>query len=179
VLAACQFGPILLLSAWAGVVVDRTNKYRMLLATQSLEMLESLALGALAFAGHAPLVAFYAIALAGGVVLAFDNPVRRTFLNEMVPAKDVANAVTLYTAMINIARIAGPALAGLLVIRFGYAWCFTIDGLSYIVVIGALALMRTSERRRVPVTPRGHGQVREACATSVVCLSCGSVSCRC
>ena len=61
---------------------------------------------------HAPLAAFYVTAAAGGCLLAFDNPVRRTFVNEMVPIGDVPNAVTLYSAMVNISRIVGPALAG-------------------------------------------------------------------
>ena len=114
VLSACQFGPILLLSAWAGVVIDRHDKRGLLFITQTLEMCQSFALAALAFMPHAPLPAFYVIAAAGGCLLAFDNPARRTFVNEMVPIEDVPNAVTLYSAMVNISRIAGPAIAGLL-----------------------------------------------------------------
>jgi MFS family permease len=160
VLAACQFGPILLLSAWAGVIVDRSNKRRLLLVTQSLEMCQSFALAALAFMHDVPLVAFYATAVVGGALLAIDNPVRRTFVNEMVPLEDVPNAVTLYSAMVNIARIAGPALAGLLIVSVGYGWCFTLDALSYITVLVAIAMMRTSELRPVQTTPRARGQVR-------------------
>jgi MFS family permease len=158
---ACQYGPILLLTAWAGVLVDRTNKRNLLFVTQSLEMCESIALGLLAFTHHAPLGAFYAIALAGGALLAVDNPVRRTFVNEMVPPEDIPNAVTLYSAMNSIARIVGPALAGLLIITVGFGWCFTIDALSYVAVLTALALMRSAELRRLPVTPRQPRQVRE------------------
>jgi MFS family permease len=160
VLAACQFGPILLLSAWAGVIVDRSNKRRLLLVTQSLEMCQSFALAALAFMHDVPLVAFYATAVVGGALLAIDNPVRRTFVNEMVPLEDVPNAVTLYSAMVNIARIAGPALAGLLIVSVGYGWCFTLDALSYVTVLVAIAMMRTSELRPVQTTPRARGQVR-------------------
>src|SRR4051812_47902750 len=116
VLAACQFGPILLLSAWAGVIVDRSNKRRLLVVTQSLEMAQSFALAGLAFVHDAPLVAFFVTAAIGGALLAIDNPVRRTFVNEMVPLEDIPNAVTLYSAMVNIARIVGPALAGLLIV---------------------------------------------------------------
>ena len=86
-LVACQYGPILLLSAWAGVFVDRTNKRNLLCVTQALEMCESCALAALAFTHNAPLAAFYGIALAGGALLAVDNPVRRTLVNEMVPTR--------------------------------------------------------------------------------------------
>src|ERR1039458_7216849 len=91
--AACQYGPILLLSAWAGVIVDRTSKRNLLYVTQALEMCESFVLAALAFMHQAPLAAFYGTAVAGGALLAFDNPVRRTFVNEMVPTDEIPNAV--------------------------------------------------------------------------------------
>jgi MFS family permease len=159
-LVACQYGPILLLSAWAGVIVDRTSKRNLLYVTQALEMCESFALAALAFMHNAPVAAFYGIALAGGAMLAFDNPVRRTFVNEMVPKDDIPNAVTLYSAMNSMARIAGPALAGLLIVTVGYGWCFTVDAVSYAAVITALAMMRSAELQRLPAMPRGAGQVR-------------------
>ena len=159
-LVACQYGPILLLSAWAGVIVDRTSKRNLLYVTQALEMCESLALAALAFMHNAPLAAFYVIAVAGGTLLALDNPVRRSFVNEMVPTGEIPNAVTLYSAMNSMARIAGPAIAGLLIVTVGYGWCFTADAISYAAVLTALAMMRSAELHRLPVTPRGGGQVR-------------------
>ena len=160
IMAACQFGPILLLSAWAGVIVDRSNKRRLLFTTQTLEMCQSFALAGLAFVHDAPLVAFFITAAVGGALLAIDNPVRRTFVNEMVPIEDVPNAVTLYSAMVNISRIAGPLLAGALIVSFGYGWCFAIDAISYITVLVALAMMRTDELRPVETSPRARGQVR-------------------
>jgi MFS family permease len=159
-LSACQFGPILLLSAWAGAIIDHTDKRKLLVVTQVLEMAQSFVLAALAFSHHAPLLAFYVTAAAGGCMLAFDNPVRRSFVNEMVPTEDVPNAVTLYSAMVNISRIAGPAIAGALIVTVGYGWAFTADAISYATVLVALAMMRPSELRRMPVTPRGSGQVR-------------------
>lgn len=159
-LTACQFGPILLLSAWAGVIADRSNKRNLLFVTQSLEMVQSFVLGALAFMGDPPLAALFGTALAGGVLLAFDNPVRRSFVVETVSIDQVPNAVTLYSAMVNTSRIFGPALAGALVVTVGYGWCFTIDAFSYLAVLVALWAIRSSELRRVPVTPRGRGQVR-------------------
>ncbi len=159
-LAACQFGPILLLSAWAGLIADRSNKRNLLFVTQSLEMLQSFALGALAFVHDAPLPAFYAVALIGGCLLAMDNPVRRSFVNEMVPADDVSNAVSLYSAMNSLSRIVGPALAGVLIVTVGYGWAFTADAVTYAAVLTCLAMMRTDELRRVPRTPRGAGQIR-------------------
>ena len=159
-LTACQFGPILLLSAWAGVIADRSDKRRLLFVTQSLEMVQSFVLGALAFMGHPPLAALFGTALAGGVLLAFDNPIRRSFVAETVELDDLPNAVTLYSAMVNTSRIFGPALAGALVVTLGYGWCFTIDAFSYLTVLAALWAIRPRDLRRVPVTPRGRGQVR-------------------
>src|SRR5947209_584379 len=159
--AACQFGPILVLSAFAGLVADRSNKLRLLKTTQIGEMCQSLVLAGLAFMNHPPLWALYVTAAGGGCLLAFDNPVRRSFVTEMVPEEDVANAVTLYSALVNTSRIFGPALAGLLVVTLGYGWAFTIDAISYLAVLAALWIMHTDELRRVPVTPRGKGQVRE------------------
>ena len=159
-LAACQFGPILLLSAWAGVLADRSNKRNLLFVTQSLEMAQSFALGALAFMHDAPLPAFFGVAVVGGCLLAVDNPVRRSFVNEMVAAEDLTNAVSLYSAMNSASRIVGPALAGVLIVTVGYGWCFTVDAISYSAVLISLWMMRPEELRRVPVTPRGSGQVR-------------------
>jgi MFS family permease len=159
-LTACQFGPILLLSPWAGVIVDRMDKRKLLLITQSLEMAQSFTLAGLAFLHRVPLGVFYATAAAGGCMLAFDNPVRRTFVNEMVPIEDVPNAVTLYSAMVNLSRVAGPAIAGVLVVTAGYGWAFTVDAVSYISVLVAITMMRTGELRRVPIAPRGRGQIR-------------------
>ena len=78
ILVACQFGPVLFLGAYGGVVADRADKRRLLLVTQSLQMVQSFCLAALAFADHAPLAAFYVTAFAGGLLLAFDNPARRS-----------------------------------------------------------------------------------------------------
>jgi MFS family permease len=160
-LTACEFGPILVLSAFAGLVADRSNKRNLLYVTQTLEMCQSFALAGLAFMHHPPLVALYGTAFAGGCMLAFDNPVRRSFVTEMVSQEDVPNAVTLYSALVNSSRIFGPALAGALVVTVGYGWCFTVDAISYLTVLYALWRMRPSELRAIPVTPRGKGQVRE------------------
>lgn len=159
-LAACQFGPILFLSAWAGAFADRTDKRRMLLVTQSLEMAESSGLAVLAFMPHPPLAGLYALAIGGGILLAFDNPLRRSFVTEMVRAEDIPNAVVMYSATVNVARIFGPALAGLLVVTLGYGWCFTIDAASYSAVLVCLWMMRPAELHRRPPRPRAKGEVR-------------------
>jgi MFS family permease len=161
ILAACQFGPILLLSAWAGAVADRSDKRKLLLVTQSLEMAQSIVLAILAFMAHPPLVGLYALAVVGGTLLAFDNPLRRSFVTEMVRAEDIPNAVVLYSVIVNVARIFGPALAGLLVVTLGYGWCFTLDATSYLAVLLCLVLMRHAELHRRPRKPRSRGDVRE------------------
>jgi MFS family permease len=160
-LSVCQYGPMLVLSPWAGLVADRSNKRRLLYVTQSLEMAQSGTLAVLAFVPHTPLPAFFVVAAAGGCMLAFDNPGRRSFVNEMVQPPLVPNAVTLYSAIVNLSRLLGPSLAALLIVTVGYGWSFTADAASYVAVLVALWAMRDSELRVVPRAPRGRGQIRE------------------
>jgi len=161
VLTACQFGPIFFLAPFAGAIADRLDKRRLLLLTQSLEMLQSVGLAVMAFLPHPPLVGLYILATVGGMLLAFDNPFRRSFVSEMVPASDIPNAVVLYSTIVNVSRIFGPALAGLLVVTLGFGWCFTIDAASYIAVLIAIFMMRTTELHRKPGRPRAKGEIRE------------------
>ncbi|MGH9236355.1 MAG: MFS transporter, partial [Acidimicrobiales bacterium] len=160
VLAAAQFGPVLLLGPWAGLVADRSDKRKLLIVVQALAMVQSFALAALAFSDRPPLGALYAVAVFGGLCMAFDNPTRRSFVVEMVPPDRVNNAVSLNSALMTLSRVIGPALAGLLVTTVGYGWAFLGDGLSYIAVLAGLWMMRTSELRPAPVTPKAKGQVR-------------------
>lgn len=147
-LAACQYGPMLLFSAYAGAVADRVDKRRMLFVTQSLEMAQSIGLASLAFMHHPPIAGLYVLAVAGGTFLAFDNPLRRSFVSEMVPPDDLPNAVVLYSTVVNGSRIVGPALAGLLIVTVGYGWCFAVDAASYVAVLVCLLLMRDHELHR-------------------------------
>jgi MFS family permease len=125
-------------------------------------MVESVVLAVLAFSPHPPLAALYATAAAGGLLLAFDNPVRRSFVGEMVPLEERANAVVLYSTIVNAARIVGPALAGALIITVGYGWCFVVDAASYVTVLVALGMMRPAELRPLPTRPRRKGDVSAA-----------------
>lgn len=160
-LVACQFLPVLFFGAWAGLVADRSDKRRLLLIIQSSAMVQSFVLAGLAFLDRPPIGALYAVALAGGFATAFDSPARRSFVVEMVPLELVNNAVSLNSALMTSARIFGPALAGLLVSTVGYGWCFAIDGISYLAVLGALAAMRTADLRAAVPAGRSKGQVRE------------------
>ncbi|MEZ5317837.1 MAG: MFS transporter [Vicinamibacterales bacterium] len=161
ILTACQFGPLLFLSAWAGAVADRVEKRRMLIATQALEMAQSTGLAIVAFLPRPSLLVLYALAVGGGVVLALDNPLRRSFVPEMVPEDDLPNAVVLYSTIISLSQIFGPTLAGLLATTLGFGWCFTIDAASYLAVIACLAMMRASDLRPNPPAPRTRREVRE------------------
>jgi len=159
-LGACQFGPMLVLSAFAGLVADRSDKRRLLYVTQSLEMVQSAVLAVLAFLPDVPLPVFFVVAAAGGAMLAFDNPGRRSFVNEMVPPSLIPNAVTLYSANVNLSRMVGPSLAAALIATVGYGWSFALDSASYVAVLLSLRAMRGDELRPAPKTPRGRGQVR-------------------
>ena len=160
-LAAAQFGPVLVIGAFAGLVADRSDKRRLLIIVQTLAMLQSFCLAALAFMAHPPLLAIYAVALCGGLATAFDNPARRSFVVEMVPEESINNAVSLNSALMTGSRVIGPALAGLLVTTVGFGWCFLLDAISYLAVIAALWRMNPAELRQAPVTPKGTGQIRE------------------
>lgn len=163
-LAACQFLPVLLFGAWAGLVADRRDKRTLLMVVQAFAMLQSFALAALAFMDHPPVPALYAVALAGGFATAFDNPARRAFVVEMVPQDNVQNAVSLNSALMTGSRIVGPAVAGLLIVNVGFGWCFLVDGLSYLAVLAGLKMMRTEELRPSVPTPRSKRQVRAGIA---------------
>lgn len=161
---ACEFGPVLFLSAWGGAIADRSDKRLLLFVTQALEMLQSLALAAVAALPHPPVSALYVLAVIGGALLAFDNPLRRSFVTEMVPSEDIPNAVVLYSTMVNLSRVFGPALAGLLVTTLGYAAAFAIDAVSYLAVLVCLFMMRPQELYREAGRARGRTSVREAIA---------------
>lgn len=161
-LAAAQFGPVLLIGPFAGLVADRSDKRTLLLIVQSVAMVQSFLLATLAFMDHPPLGALYAVALLGGFTVAFDNPARRAFVVEMVPRdEEVNNAVSLNSALMTCSRVVGPALAGLLVTVVGYGWTFAADGLSYLAVLAGLWLIDPKELRRPPIAEKGRGQVRE------------------
>lgn len=160
-LTAFQFGPVLLLGAWAGSIADRSDKRALLVRTQAAAMVQSLVLAGVVLAGQETVAIIYALALVQGVITAFDNPARRAFVVEMVPKEMVANAVSLNSTVMTGSRIVGPAAAGLLVITVGFGWAFLLDGLSYIAVIYGLLLMRSEELHPSTPTPRGPGQVRE------------------
>jgi MFS family permease len=158
-LTAFEFGPLLLVSPWAGSIADRYDKRHLLIVTQSLEMLQSIGLAILAFMPNPSIYGFYALALFGGIFLALDNPIRRSFVSEMVPKKDIPNAVVLYNIIVNASRAFGPVLAGLFIVTLGYGWAFTIDAISYLAVLVCLQMMRPKEL--FTFTTKNKGKVSE------------------
>lgn len=161
ILVACQYAPVLLFGLWAGALIDRIDKRKLLFATQFVAAAQSAALAVLAFSGDPPLIAVYAVAVVGGFVLAVDSPARRAFVVELVDEALVSNAVSLNSALMTSARVVGPVVAGALVALFGYGWCFSLDALSYIGPMIVLMLMRSSEIRRSPIVARAAHQVRD------------------
>lgn len=161
IVTALQFLPVLVLSAWAGVLADRVDRRKLLIVTQTALGVLALALGALVLSGYAELWHVYVFAALLGCVTAIDNPVRQTFVAEMVPKEKLSNAVGLNSAGFNAARLVGPGAAGLLIAAFGPGWMFIINGLTFAAVIVAMTRMRVSELNRLPVAARAKGQIRE------------------
>lgn len=160
IVAAMQFAPVLFLAPYGGVLADRFPKRRVLLVTQSLAALLALVLGIVVATGVVKLWMVLALAAGLGVVNALDNPTRQSFVQELVGADDLRNAVTLNSLEVNLMRIFGPALAGLLIVAVGIALCFLINALSFIAVIVCLALMRPAELHRAHRVKPAKGQLR-------------------
>lgn len=153
--------PMFLVTPFAGVLVDRVDRRRVLVVTQVLSMLQSAALAVLAFSPlihtnpSAAVWVILGLAAFQGLVNALDMPARQAFLVEMVTDRaDLPNAIALNSTMVHAARLVGPALAGLLIYAVGPGWCFLLDAGSYLAVIASLLLMRVTPRAR-PAEHRG------------------------
>ena len=139
--------PLLVLAPFAGVLVDRWNRHRMLVITQVLSALQSLALAVLALSGRITVAEIIALQVLQGVINAFDTPARQAFVVEMVNDRaDLPNAIALNSSMFNASRIIGPTIGGLIIAAVGEGWCFMIDAISYVAVILSLLAMRLPER---------------------------------
>ena len=135
--------PTFLVAPFAGVWVDRLNRRQVLVWTQTLSMIQSLLLAALTFSGHITIGLILFLSVMQGVVNAFDMPARQAFMMEMVGDRaDLGNAIAINSSMVNVARLIGPSLAGMLIAATSEGWCFLIDGISYIAVIASLLMMQ-------------------------------------
>jgi len=143
--------PTFLLAPIAGVVVDRIDRRKVLVWTQALAMLQSLALAWLTLSNRITIGEVLALSAFQGLINAFDMPARQSFMVQMVEDRaDLSNAIAINSSMVNMARLVGPSLAGLLIAVKNEGWCFLVDGISYIAVIISLLLMRvpsTQEQR--------------------------------
>jgi MFS family permease len=134
--------PALLVLPWGGVIVDRVPKRALLIVTQASAMLLALILAVLAFTHTVQVWHVVALAAGLGLVNAFDAPARQAFVVDMVGREDMTNAIALNSMMFNSARVIGPAIGGLLLASVGSAWCFLLNGLSYLAVIAGLWAMQ-------------------------------------
>ena len=159
-----QFLPQLLFSLWGGVIADRYPKRRILFATQAAMGALALILGVLALTGAVAIWQVYLLAFLLGMVAVVDNPTRQTFVAEMVGRTGMANAIALNSAVFNLARITGPAVAGLVISAVGTPAAFLVNAASFGAVLVGLKLMRPSELHPVERAPRAPGQLREALA---------------
>lgn len=157
IVMSLQFGPSLLLLPLTGYVADRYDRRKVLLATQCAMGLLALGLGLLTLLGVAQLWQVYLFAFLLGCVSAFDAPARQTFVSELVGEQHLTNAVALNSTSFNAARMIGPAVAGLLIASVGTGWVFLINALSYIAVLGSLAVLRVAELHRRGRAPRAEG----------------------
>lgn len=156
---ALQMLPVLFLGAVGGVIVDRYPKRKILYITQSAQLAIGLALGILIITGEIQLWMVFATALLNGLIKVMDNPTRQTFVREMVGSDHLTNAVSLNSMTMNLARVLGPALAGLLAATVGLGMCFIIGGLAYLGVLLQLARMRPEELKPAPISQRTKGQL--------------------
>jgi len=154
--------PVFLFSAFAGVWIDRLNLRRILMVTQVLAMVQSLTLAFLTLTNRITVVEIIALGFFQGLINVFDMPTRQAFVVQMVDNKqDLGNAIALNSFMVNVARLIGPMLAGIIIAKMGEGTCFLIDGLSYIPVILSLLLMILPLHRPLIPPPGIFHQLKE------------------
>lgn len=162
VVGFCGQIPTLLLSPFAGVLVDRVDRHRILVITQFFSMLQSFALAALALPGIIKVWEILFLQVVQGVINAFDTPARQSFIVDMIEDRgDLPNAIALNSSMVNGSRIIGPSIGGVVIAAVGEGWCFAIDGISYLAVIASLLLMRVAKKPRRETGSRVVEELRE------------------
>src|SRR5881628_1684648 len=152
---------VLLFSLYAGVVADRVDKRRVIIFMQLAFMIEAFTVAILVWTGVIAVWQVLVLATVLGIASAFDIPMRQSFIVEMVGKDDLMNAIALNSSLFNAARVIGPAIAGVLIGALGIAWCYFLNGLSYIAVIAGLLLMRLPATIRPARTTSTWGGFRE------------------
>jgi MFS family permease len=158
---ALQTLPVLILGPYGGVIADRVNKRRLMIALQSAMGLQALALGLLTVTGVVQVWEIGVLAALLGLNNAFENPARQSFMMELVGAEHLRNAVSLNSVLVSVARSIGPAVAGILIATTGDGVCFLANAASFVAVVASLTTMDGSALSPSRPTPRARGQLRE------------------
>jgi MFS family permease len=161
IITALQFGPSLVLGLWGGMLADRGDKRRLLLATQSGLAAVAAVLGILTVTHVVQFWHVLVLATVLGLISAVDSPIRQSFVVEMVGREDLVNAVGINSTIFNAGRILGPAVAGVVISAVGTGWAFLANAVSSFAVLAALGAMRKSELFPAPAVRRARGQLRE------------------
>jgi len=161
VIVALQTLPVLLLGPYGGVIADRVDKRRLMVILQMAMGVQALVLGVLAITGAVRLWEIGALALLLGLNNAFEAPARQSFMLEMVGSESLRNAVSLNSVLVNVARIVGPAVAGVLIATVGEGPCFLFNAASFVAVVFSLSTLDRSAISPSPPSGREPGQVRE------------------
>jgi MFS family permease len=157
---ATRYAPVLFLSPYAGLLVDRFSKRRVLLATQFGLGLVSLLLGLAVLTHQARLWQVFVLGASFGIFSSADNPARQAFVSEVVGPSLIRNAVTLNSTLVNVARVLGPTIAAVVVDKVGIGWCFVINAISFLAVLASLLTLDTASLHPTSPTPRVRGQLR-------------------
>jgi MFS family permease len=161
VIVALQTLPVLLLGPYGGVIADRVDKLKLMIALQSAMGVQALILGVLTVTGVVHFWEIGVLAALLGLNNAFENPARQSFMLEMVGAEHLRNAVSLNSVLVNTARVIGPAVAGILIATVGEGICFLVNAASFVAVVTSLCTMDHATLDRTVPTPRARGQLRE------------------
>jgi MFS family permease len=160
-IVALQTLPVLLLGPYGGVIADRVDKLRLMTALQVAMGVQALVLGVLTVTGSVRLWEIGVLAALLGLNNAFENPARQSFMLEMVGPENLRNAVSLNSVLVNVARVIGPAVAGVLIATVGEGVCFLVNAASFVAVVVSLTLLDRAALAPSPPSPRAPGQLRE------------------
>jgi MFS family permease len=161
VIVALQTLPVLFLTPYGGVIADRVDKRKLMIALQAAMGVQALILGLLTVTGNVKVWEIGVLAVLLGLNNAFENPSRQSFMLEMVGREHIRNAVSLNSVLVNVARSIGPAVAGILIATVGTGVCFLANAGSFVAVVISLSMLDTSKLNPTPPQARAKGQLRE------------------
>ncbi len=156
-----QFAPVLVFGVWGGVIADRVDKRRLMMATQSTTALLCAVLGALTIAGIVEVWQVWGVAFLLGMVAVVEGPARSAFVNEMVGHRRLRNAISLNASIFHLGGLIGPAISGVLIVLVGSGWSISVNAVAAVVVVVTLGCMRVRELLPSPRAIRSRGQIRE------------------